>query len=349
MVTNQEQLHIAQDSWFQEKRSAFLYRFIATREKNYNSLFTELAQEAEKQALMWEEQIKKLGGSIQSFHPDLRSRILILLIKCFGVKQLRHSLAAMKIRGMSVYLKSPPGHPMPQSVNDVGQRHRTLSSGNNIRAAVFGINDGLVSNASLIMGMVGGHASSQTVILAGLAGLLAGALSMGAGEFVSVKSQREMFEYQIDLERKELELYPEEEAEELALIYEARGMPKETAHDLAKTIMSNPDTALDTLAKEELGLDPHDLVSAYGAAFFSFISFAIGAAIPILPFLILIQKHSAIVTSISLTALTLFVVGAILSLYTGRNAIKSGLRMLLIGAGAGIITYLIGTVIGINV
>lgn len=340
-------IELALDSWYQEKRSAYLYTVISQQEPQHTALFQELATEAEKQALLWEQKIIEQGGTIPAFKLDWRSRWIQFCIKLFGVKQCRHMLAAVKIRGMSVYLKSAPGHTMPQSLEEVGQRHKSMSSGNNMRAAVFGVNDGLVSNASLLMGMVGSHADNKVIIIAGIAGLLAGAFSMGAGEYVSVRSQREMLEYQIGLEEKELALYPEEETEELALIYEARGLSKAEAKRVAKTLMSNPQSALDTLAREELGLDPNELVSPYGAAFFSFISFTIGAALPLLPFLFSHHPYTLPLT-IGITGLSLFSVGAILSLYTGRNALKSGIRMLLIGAAAGSITYLIGHLLGVR-
>lgn len=348
IMDKKSQLNIAKESWFEEKNSAYLYRIVAKHEsKQCSALFNRLAEEAEKQATMWEGEITKAGGTIPTYRPHLRSRIVAKLIQMLGVRRLRSILAAMKIRGMSIYLLSEPGHPMPKTIADVGRGHRSMGVGNNLRAAVFGVNDGLVSNVSLIMGMVGAQADHKIIILAGVAGLLAGAFSMGAGEYVSVRSQREMFEHQIDLERKELELYPNEEAAELALIYHARGLSKEEAKKVAQTLMSDPDNALDTLTREELGLNPDDLVSPYSAALFSFVSFIIGAAIPLLPFIF--SRHVSVVgISIGITALCLFVIGGILSLYTGRSALKSGLRMLAIGAGAGLITYLIGNLLGVS-
>jgi VIT1/CCC1 family predicted Fe2+/Mn2+ transporter len=340
---------LALESWMEEKRSAYLYRFLAARSENHHQiLFAQLAEEAEKQADMWAGEIKKAGAQVPSgYSPDLRTRLITHLIRWFGAKQIRGMLAAMKVRGMSIYLKTEPGHPMPKSVEEIGRSHKTIGSGNNLRATVFGINDGLVSNASLIMGMAGAHASNETLIVAGIAGLLAGAFSMGAGEYISVRSQREMFEYQIGLEKKELELYPAEETAELALIYHARGMSEEEANKVATMMMKDHDNALDVLSREELGINPDDLVSPYGAAFFSFISFIFGASIPLLPFLFMNHQfnlHFAII----LCGIALFTVGSILSLYTGRGALKSGLRMLLIGFVAGTITYCIGHLLGVT-
>jgi VIT1/CCC1 family predicted Fe2+/Mn2+ transporter len=225
-------------------------------------------------------------------------------------------------------------------------RHRGLSAGGNLRAAVFGINDGLVSNASLILGVAGASAEGSVIVLSGVAGLLAGAFSMAAGEYVSVRSQREMFEYQIGLEADELKQYPEEEAGELALIYEARGMKRAEAQRMADEIISKPEQALDALAREELGLNPDELGSPWGAGLFSFVSFGLGAAVPLLPFL-LARGDAALLSSVGLTAAALFGVGAALSLFTGRHSLRGGLRMLLIGAGAGSITFLIGKALGV--
>jgi vacuolar iron transporter family protein len=164
---------------------------------------------------------------------------------------------------------------------------------------------------------------------------------------VSVRSQREMFEHQIGLERDELAQYPEEEAEELALIYAARGLPRTDAQKLAKAIIADPVHALDTLAREELGLNPEDLGSPWGVAIFSFLSFATGALVPLLPFFAL-NGQRALLVSIAFTALTLFCVGAVISLFTGRSALRDGLRMLCIGAAAGGLTYAIGKLLGVS-
>ncbi len=175
--------------------------------------------------------------------------------------------------------------------------------------------------------------------------MLAGACSMGAGEYISVLSQREVFEYQIAIEQEELREYPEEEKDELALIYEARGVPKEDARKIANLMIDNPDTGLNTLVREELGLNPEDLVSPVGAMLSSFFSFGIGAIVPLLPFL-LGQSQWNLPVSVGITGITLFCVGALLSLYTNRNPFLLGLRMLAIGAGAGILTFVIGRLLG---
>lgn len=338
------------EGWSEEKRSAYLYRVVAGSESGTarHGLFVELAQEAEKQAAIWAGYVRAAGGEVPAgYVPDLRTRVVAGLVRRFGVRPLRAVLAAMKVRGMSIYATAAHGHALPRTVDEVGRRHRGVETGGNLRAAVFGVNDGLISNASLIMGIAGATADNQLILLSGTAGLIAGAFSMAAGEYVSVRSQREMYEYQIGLEREELEHYPEAEAEELALIYQARGHPRADAVSMAKNLTADPEKALATLAREELGLNPENLGSPWGAALFSFISFAAGAALPLTPFLAA-SGAASLGIAVALTAVALFVVGATLSLFTGRNALASGARMLAIGAAAGSFTYLIGKLLGVT-
>ncbi len=335
-------------SWREEKRSAWLYRVVAQCEHGTTreSLFNELAQSADDQAEIWLNTIVQSGGSPpKAYRPDLRTRIVALLTRAFTPRAMRGVLAAMKVRGMVLYTQSPP-HPMPTRVDDIGKRHQNGTSGNALRAAVFGVNDGLVSNAALIYGVAGAAQEPSIIVLTGVAGLLAGAFSMASGEYVSVRAQREMFEYQIGLERDELEKYPQEEAAELALIYAAKGMPMDEARRLATRLMEDPERALDTLTREELGLNPDELGSPWVAAISSFVAFTSGASLPLLPFLI--GYSHALATSIALTALGLFAVGASMSLFTGRHALLSGLRMLGIGGAAGLATYFIGAWLGVT-
>lgn len=334
------------DGWREEMRSAYLYRAMGEAEAGTPraGLFRGLAVEAENQAGIW---ARQAGAASPQFAPDLRARMVAALVRRYGPRPLRSVLVAMKVRGLSVYSHAVPGHPLPTTLDEVGKRHRGVGGGGNLRAAVFGVNDGLVSNASLILGVAGASANNSMILLSGVAGLLAGAFSMAAGEYVSVRSQREMFEHQIGLERDELAQYPEEEAEELALIYAARGLPREDAQKLAKALIADPTKALDTLAREELGLNPEELGSPWGAAIFSFLSFAAGAFVPLLPFLALAGAR-ALPVSIGITALALFAVGAAISLFTGRSALRDGLRMLAIGAVAGGLTYAIGNALGVS-
>ena len=224
--------------------------------------------------------------------------------------------------------------------------HRT-SYGGSLRAAVFGMNDGLVSNFSLVMGMAGASGDSRLVLVAGIAGLLAGAFSMAAGEYISVKSQRELYEQQIALEEQELEMSPEEERDELALIYQAKGIPEEQAAAFAEHIIADPDQALKTLVREELGLDPESLGSPQVAALSSFAAFFVGASVPVIPYL-LTEGSLALAGAATLSGVALFGAGVLISIFTGRNALFSGARMLGIGALAASVTYAIGSALGIT-
>jgi VIT1/CCC1 family predicted Fe2+/Mn2+ transporter len=340
------------ESWTEEQRSAYLYRACAKAEAGTRraDLFRRLAGEAEAQAAIWRAQLTARGHPAPGpFEPDTRTRLVARLVQSLGPKRMRSVLAAMKVRGMTIYT-SPVGQDAGHAAPVVGAaaefRHRTLGGGGNLRAAVFGINDGLVSNGALILGIAGANPDPRVALMTGVAGLVAGAFAMAAGEYVSVRSQRELYEYQIGLERDELAQYPEAEAQELALIYAAKGVPPREADRMAKRLVADPEHALDTLAREELGLNPAELGSALGAAVSSFVSFATGALLPLLPFVAL-PGARALPLSIGITGVSLFGIGALLSLFTGRSALVSGLRMLLLGALAGAITYGIGRLFGV--
>ncbi len=339
-------------SWLEEQRSAFLYRACAKAESGTvrAELFLRLAGEALAQAAIWRAQLTARGHPPPPpYAPDPRAQLVARLVHWFGPRRMKPVLSAMKVRGMSVYatsLGTDSGHAVPTATGNVEFRHRNLGGGGNLRAAVFGVNDGLVSNASLILGVAGASGDARLVLMSGVAGLAAGAFAMAAGEYVSVRSQRELFEHQIALERDELKQYPEAEAQELALIYAAKGLPQKEATRLAKQIVADPEHALDTLAREELGLNPAELGSPVGAACASFVAFAAGAALPLLPFL-LATGPRALGWAVGVTGVALFAIGATLSLFTGRSAWYSGARMLALGAVAGGITYGIGHLFGV--
>jgi VIT1/CCC1 family predicted Fe2+/Mn2+ transporter len=336
------------ERWLEEKTAAWLYHRVADAEPDpaKAGLFRDLAGSAEEQAGLI---AADLHGAPPRFGPPLRARVVAGLVGGLGPRAVLPVLAAMKVRGLSVYSGRAvtDGHPMPTSVSEVGGRHRA-GQGGILRAAVFGVNDGLLSNTSLVMGVAGAAAGTGTIVLAGVAGLLAGAFSMAAGEYVSMRSQREMFEHQIAQERDELARYPEEEAEELALIYHARGMPMEEARAMTLRLVREPEQALDTLAREELGLNPDDLGSPFGAAGFSFVAFALGGGVPLLPFLLDWGPHRVTLAAL-LSGAALFGIGCALSVFTGRQALKGGARMLLIGAAAAAATYGIGTLFHVTV
>jgi VIT1/CCC1 family predicted Fe2+/Mn2+ transporter len=330
--------------WRSEKSAAYLCGAVAAAEPSAagKKLFAGMAQSAEEQANILARELP----AVPEFRPSLRMRLIARMISMFGPRRMRPILAATKVRGVSFYSGAVirPGHPMPTDVDKIGLRHR--GSGGSLRAGVFGVNDGLISNTSLVMGVSGAAMAPDAVVLTGVAGLLAGAFSMAAGEYVSVRSQREMLEHQIGQEREELELYPDEEAEELALIYHARGMALEDARKFTQELIKDHDAALDTLTREELGLDPANLGSPVGAAGSSFLAFTAGAIIPLTPFFFGAQER-AIFIAAGLAGVSLFGVGAALSLFSGKSALAGGGRMLLIGALAGGATYFIGSLFGV--
>src|SRR6476469_7028303 len=340
------------ESWSEEQRSAFLYRACAEAENGTvrAELFRRLAGEAEAQAAIWRAQLTARGHAAPGpFVPDARTRLVANLVQWLGPRRLKNVLAAMKVRGMTIYGSAPPaepGHVAPVSGALLERRHRGLGGGGNLRAAVFGVSDGLVSNAGLILGVAGATGDARVIVLSGVAGMAAGAFAMAAGEYVSVRSQRELYEHQIALERDELKQYPEAEAQELALIYTAKGLPVKQADRLAKRLVADPENALDTLAREELGLDPDQLGSPVGARSSSLGAFVAGAFVPLAPYLF-VGGANALWWTIGVTAAGLFGVGAVLSLFTGRNALYSGSRMLALGALAGGVTFALGRVLGV--
>ena len=232
-----------------------------------------------------------------------------------------------------------PGHP------ETGGR---LTKSGTLRAAIFGANDGLVSNLSLIMGFAGANSDPKIVVLAGVAGLLAGAFSMGAGEYISMHVQRDGFEQLLELERWELANTPDEELLELTGLYEAKGLSPELAKRVATELSRDPDIALDTHAREELGLDPTELGSPWGAAASSFISFALGAMVPLVGFLFGLTGTGGIVVAATLSGIALFSLGASMTIFTGRSWLPAGLRMLGVGAAAATITYFVGSIFDIS-
>jgi vacuolar iron transporter family protein len=246
------------------------------------------------------------------------------------------------LRGLLRTRATPPVTPHRGPVPDDDRPVAATGKSGTLRAAVFGVNDGLVSNLSLIMGVTGAGVGNRVILLAGVAGLMAGAFSMAAGEYISMRTQREVFERLIHLEAHELATEPEEEREELIEIYRNKGVPAHIAEELVDVLHRDPDLALETHAREELGLDPESgLGSPWGAAGSSFVTFAFGALVPLVPFMVG-SGVAAALASIAASGVTLFVVGAVMSILTGKRFYTSGVRMLLVGAVAAGITYGVG-------
>lgn len=358
------------EMWSDEMAGAAMYRMLAEHADDAKgAIFLRLAEAEERHAGHWAALLAEAGVTDLKAPPvSFRTRTLRFMARRFGTDAvlpivLRQEIAdANKYRGVP---EAPPemaasemahGRTLSamQSDTTAGDqivraegRHRA-NVGGALRPAVFGMQDGLISNFLLVMGVAGGTENVDVVVLAGVAALLAGAFSMAAGEWNSVRTQRELFEREIAVEAEEMAAFPEEEEEELSLIYQAKGIPASEADLLAAQIMKNPATALDTLAREELGLDPAALGSAGVAASSSAASFAIGAFIPLLPFLVT-SGGSAIALAASLSAMALLGVGALTSIFTGVSAWRTGVRMLLIGSAASGISYGVGTLIGVNV
>jgi VIT1/CCC1 family predicted Fe2+/Mn2+ transporter len=252
-----------------------------------------------------------------------------------ALRMMREDPSKLVLQGRAPHRVLRPG--------DGEKWHRTDRSGS-IRAAVFGVSDGLVSNTALVMGFAGADTANSTVLFAGLAGLFAGAFSMAAGEYVSVASQRDLFRREIEMEASELRDKPEEEQKELELIYRAKGISREVASQTAAQIMSDPKMALETLAREELGLDPDELGSPVKVAISSFVSFAIGASFVVLPYFFL-SGTAALVAAICLSLLAMIIVGATVGRLSGRNMFFSVGRQLMWGVGAAAVTFAIGRIV----
>ena len=241
--------------------------------------------------------------------------------------------------------------PHSEPATDADRTKRSMGTGGKsgaLRAAIFGANDGLVSNLSLIMGVTGAALhNNRFILLAGVAGLMAGAFSMGAGEYISMRVQRELFERLLHIEAHELATEPEEEHEELQQIYEEKGFPPQLARQVTDVVMKDPRIALETHAREELGLDPEQLGSPWSAAISSFFTFSVGAVVPLVPFVVGSGVAAALAAIIA-SLVVLFAVGAAMSWFTGRGTLWSGLRMMLVGGGAAGITFLVGRALHVS-
>lgn len=332
------------ESWKTELDSFLIYKALYKIEKSNEKgvLFKKLSSESLTQAEVW-----KKNWAPQSdqwvYKIPLKIKIISFCLNIFGPRYLLHFLPATKVRGLSIYRLSEKTH---YTGLESGEKiHAKINSGSNLRAAIFGINDGLVSNASLVFAMVGAGSENRTIIIAGVSGLLAGSFSMAAGEYISVKSQTELYENQIRIEKLELAEFPEEEAKELSLIYQAKGIDKLTADKISQTLISDPEKALDSLVREELGLNPHELGSAIGAAVASFFSFSVGAILPLLPYFAF-AGQKALLPSIAISTGVLFSIGVAISFLTGKSPLKNGLRMCALGWAAGLTTYYIGHLLG---
>ena len=350
--------------------------------------FRRIAANERRHAGVWARKLEELGATVPpSARPRARIRFILIVARFLGTKSVAELVKALEGDEEEIYdaqgnapeiaaiaedereharIWERLGDPAaPDRTDDgvhvahaadnaveIGRRegwHRTTGRSGTLRAIIFGVSDGLVSNLSLVMGVAGAASDTPSfILLAGVAGLLAGAFSMAAGEYVSMQSQRELFARQIGLERAEMEAMPEEEEAELAAVYRSKGFTRDEAATIAHRIFRDPETALDTLVREELGLDPDELGSPWGAALGSFLAFAVGAAVPVVPYLFG-GGVAILVVSLGVSLIALFAVGAGVSLLTGRSLLFSGTRQLAIGLGAAIVTYAVGRAIGVAV
>ena len=356
-----------------ERDGVTLYSALAELEKSPQlaEVYRRLAAVEGRHAERWQAQLAAAGVALPPYKPSWRTSTLIWLARRFGVGFVlpsvttREQADAGKYQGiagaagmsgdeisharmLNQVTGSLPGGLEGSAIAQMEGRHKA-GGGNALRAAVLGANDGLVSNMSLVMGVAGAALANNQILVTGLAGLLAGACSMALGEWLSVQSSRELYEKQIAIERAEIEADPQEEAAELALIYQSRGIAEAQARELATRIVSDRGSALETLAREELGIDPAELGgSAWEAAITSFLLFSIGAIIPVLPFFFL-SGMTAVIVSLVLSTIGLFAIGAGITLFTGRGLLFSGGRQVLFGLAAAGITYAIGHLIGVSI
>ena len=358
-----------------EVDSAALYRTLAQTEKNPQlaQVYQRLAAIEDAHAEYWRNHIAAIDHRVPALRPGFRTRALAWLARRFGPAFVLPTVDTLEQLDSGTYDAQPeavagglpaaershariigalaagaPGTLSGSALARLEGRHRGMG-GNALRAAVLGANDGLVSNLSLVMGVAGADLAGHAILVTGLAGLLAGSCSMALGEWLSVNTARESSQRQIATEAAELEQIPEEEKEELSLIYQAKGLPEDLAKSLAEQLIANKKTALDTLVREELGIDPEELGgSAWAAAGTSFLLFAVGAIFPVAPYFAL-AGMPAVIASLAASGVALFLIGAGTTLFTGRGVLASGVRQLVVGYAAAGVTFAVGKLIGVAV
>ncbi|MEO8083925.1 MAG: VIT1/CCC1 transporter family protein [Ardenticatenales bacterium] len=356
-----------------EVDSAALYGAIADLDADAKSagVMRRMAESEARHARFWADRLAAAGAASPDPTPSWRARTLIALARRFGPALVLPTLAEAEQAGANAYAGQPEvgGTTMPAEERTHGRLLREMAAapgglggasiarlegrhasvgGNALRAAVLGANDGLVSNLSLVMGVAGAVPEGRLILITGLAGLLAGAISMALGEWLSVQSSRELYERQIRIEAEELAVAPEEEATELAMIYESKGIAPDQARAMADRIVAQGAVAIDALAREELGIDPNELGgSAWTAALTSFFLFSIGAVLPVAPFMFA-SGGTAVLASVALSAVGLFGIGAAITLMTGRSVWYSGTRQLIFGLSAAAVTYGVGRAFGVS-
>ncbi len=357
------QLDLWQEHWQEEGDAAYLYRRIAAAETDpaRTRIFSDLARVEDQHLVRWEGVLRGAGIPVPSHRPSLRARIMGLIGRVFGWRLLAAILLAEEGRETKGYLRGATRYDNPeasQAAADLAKEsaehavqlgellgvsgepwHRT-ESGGFLRNAVYGFNDGLTANFGLVMGVLGASVPHHIILVSGVAGLFADALSMGSSGFLAAKSEREVYSHEIAVEREELRLMPDLEEAELALLYQARGLAPEAARRAAGELMRDPDRALQEKTQLELGIGQSSM-SPLREGWITGLATAVGACIPVFPFIVM-QGPRAVWTSFIISMLSHFGVGAARSVFTGRGAFRSGLDMFVVGLGIAGIGYLVG-------
>jgi len=359
-------LHAFEHHWQDEADAAYLYRLLSAAEPDpkKKDIYRRLAEVEDRHVEIWADLLRQHGGEPGQFRPTARTQLLAMLGRWFGPGFLLPMLLAEEGREVKAYLdmhrQTAGGAPgaaealtlaresaehastLNQISGKTGEPWHRTESGGFLRNVVYGFNDGLTANFGLVAGVIGAAAATQhhTVIVAGVAGLIADALSMGSSGYLAAKSELEVYANEIAMERDEIALMPEIERDELALMYEAKGMAPATADALATEIMANPARMLEEQVQHELGIsDPH--MSPMREAWITGAATAVGAFIPVLPFL-LWNGTTAIVLAFVISMLSHWIVGAARSVFTGRSVFRSGLDMFVVGLGVALVGYFVG-------
>ena len=363
-------VHAFEHHWQDEADAAYLYRLLAAAEPDpkKKDIYSRLAHVEDRHVVVWADLLTQHGHPPAKFRPSGRARLLAAAGRWFGPNFLLPMLLEEEGREVKAYLdmhrETPRGAPggsealtlaresaehattLGEIAGKGGEPWHKTKSGGFLRNVVYGFNDGLTANFGLVAGVIGAGIANQheTVVIAGVAGLIADALSMGSSGYLASKSEREVYEYEIAMEKTEVELMPEIERDELAVIYEAKGMDRDTAHNLATQVMADPQQMLKEQVQEELKIGEFKM-SPLREGWITGLATAFGAAIPVFPFLIW-QGRTAILVSFAVSMLSHFVVGAARSVFTGRGVFRSGFDMFVVGVGVAVVGYFVGGWVG---
>jgi VIT1/CCC1 family predicted Fe2+/Mn2+ transporter len=363
-------VHTFEHHWQDEADAAYLYRILANEESDpkKKDIYARLAEVEDRHVVVWGDLLTEHGHAPKKFRPSTRARLLASLGKVFGPGFLLPMLLQEEGREVKAYLdmhratpKGAPGGGEALTLAKESAEHATTlagiagkqgepwhrtESGGFLRNVVYGFNDGLTANFGLVAGVIGAAAAQQheAVVIAGVAGLIADALSMGSSGYLAAKSEREVYDYEISMERDEVMIMPEIERDELALIYEAKGMDPSAAHALATQVMADPERMLEEQVQEELKIG-EQTISPLREGWVTGVATAFGAIIPVFPFFIA-HGRTAIIGAFVFSMLSHFLVGAARSVFTGRSVFRSGLDMFVVGLGVAVVGYYVGGWIG---